>query len=171
MMDCCPLLPTAFSERRAWPGPPAWEEGTEGQSDPGSPPGLVLQHLAALLHHQHGAGKRSNINMKIERSAESVRLLASCIPPTPAPPSFILFCDSLLVLFFLPVHVSVRRVLKQCEIYAKEHKKNNTWMQVYFCVDQLWRHSSCKAIQRGNGLAFRLCVADSFQSLEGTHAI
>lgn len=56
-------------------------------------------------------------------------------------------------LFFLH-SISMRWMLKQCVIYAKERKKNNTWIQVYFCVDQLSRHSSCQAIQRGNGLAF-----------------
>lgn len=170
MVDCCPLLSTGVSEQWASPGPQAREEGTEGQFDPGSPPGVVLQHLATLFHHQHGAGKRSDLNMKIKTSAESVRLffVVYFFPP------FILLCSVTCLWltsrpFFL--HVSVRRVLKQCEIYAKEHKKNNTWIQVYFCVDQLSRHSSCKAIQRGNGLAFQLCVADSLQSFECTNTI
>lgn len=49
---------TGLGEQRASPGPQAREEGPEGQSDPGRPPGAVLQHLAAFFHHQHGAGQK-----------------------------------------------------------------------------------------------------------------
>lgn len=71
MMNCFSLLSVAISEQWASPGPQTWEEGTEGQSDLGSPPGAVLQHLAALFHHQHGAGKRSRLKKEnqMERSA------------------------------------------------------------------------------------------------------
>lgn len=70
MMNCFSLLSVAISEQWASPGPQTWEEGTEGQSDLGSPPGAVLQHLAALFHHQHGAGKRSRLKKEnqMERS-------------------------------------------------------------------------------------------------------
>lgn len=63
-MNRCSLPSVAVSEQRASPGPQAREEGTEGQSDLGSPPGAVLQHLAALFHHQHGAGKRSPLKKR-----------------------------------------------------------------------------------------------------------
>lgn len=114
MTDCCPLPSTGVSEQWEWPGPQAREEGTEGQSDPGRPPGFVLQHLATFFHHQHGAGKRRNLSMKIKRSAESMRLFVFVYLFFPS--FFFDFvrshvCDSLLVLFF--VHASVRWVLKQ----------------------------------------------------------
>lgn len=48
---------TAISEQWASPGSQARSEGTEGQSDTGSPPGALLQRLAALFHHQHGSGE------------------------------------------------------------------------------------------------------------------
>lgn len=95
MMNCCPLLSTAVSEQWASPGPQGREEGAEGQSDPGGPPGVVLQHLATLFHHQHGTGRRSNLNMKIKRSAESVRLVALCIFPP-----FLFLCSVMSVTHF-----------------------------------------------------------------------
>lgn len=63
------------------------------------------------------------------------------------------------------------KMIKYSEIYAKEHRENNTKIQIYFCVDQLSCHSSCQAIQRGNGLAFQPHVTDSFQSSEHTNTI
>lgn len=50
-------LSTAVSEQRASPGSQAGSEGTQGQSDSGSPLGTLLQCLAAFLHHQHGRGQ------------------------------------------------------------------------------------------------------------------
>lgn len=50
-------LSSVVSEQRATAGPQAGPEGSEGQSDPGSPAGPLLQRLATLLHHQHGPGQ------------------------------------------------------------------------------------------------------------------
>lgn len=80
-------------------------------------------------------------------------------------------CDSAFLSVFSHKFICAMRA-KQCEIYAKEREKekNNTWIPVYFCINQLWRHSTCQVIQQGNRLAFQLPVADSFQSLKNNQS-
>lgn len=76
----------AISEQRASAGPQARAEGAEGQPDPGRPPGFVLQHLAAIFHHQHGAGKRGKGHLPRFFGGGVKKRLASdpCTPCCPA---------------------------------------------------------------------------------------
>lgn len=51
------------------------------------------------------------------------------------------FCVSFLTILY------VGRTVKQCELNAKEkkrRKKKHTWIPVYFCRGQPWRHSLAK---------------------------
>lgn len=157
MRDCCPFTIPGLSEQWASPGPQAREEGPEGQSDPGGPPGVVLQHLATFFHHQHGAGKKC-------RKPEVICVVFLLPPPphthTHNPPSSLTLVACLWLTscpYF--IHASVRRVLK-----PRKNARQTTLGDRSIFVLTSFRITALPDWHLG-------FLSDSFQCLECTNTI
>lgn len=63
--------------------------------------------------------------------------------------------------------VSIKRVRKMQN--AKERKNENTWILVYFCIGQLWRHSLAKLSNKEIDWHFSFVWLTHSKALKTTH--